>query len=237
MLLTRATDNRLKTFFTSGEVRFRDSPFQGKGFRSLGQEAIYAAGIRLRRGEQYPHGRRLDRRRHRADHPRPRRGAGDAPVARDGAHGAVGADGQGGPADGRQGSARRRFRLRHPAGVCTARHRHADARRNGPGVPARGLGPGGDLLHRRRRRVARRVARGDQPVRGTEASRGVLPREQPDRVVDAGARAGGRARVRGQGRGLRHSRHHDRRHGCGRDRLGCRVGGRAGASRARAGPD
>ena len=53
MLLTRATDNRLKTFFTSGEVRFHDAPFQGKGFRSLGQEAIYAAGIRLRRGEQY----------------------------------------------------------------------------------------------------------------------------------------------------------------------------------------
>ena len=53
MLLTRATDNRLKTFFTSGEVRFRDAPFQGKGFRSLGQEAIYAAGIRLRRGEEY----------------------------------------------------------------------------------------------------------------------------------------------------------------------------------------
>ena len=53
MLLTRATDNRLKTFFTSGEVRYRDAPFQGKGFRSLGQEAIYAAGIRLRRGERY----------------------------------------------------------------------------------------------------------------------------------------------------------------------------------------
>jgi 2-oxoisovalerate dehydrogenase E1 component len=53
MLLTRATDNRLKTFFTSGEVRFRDAPFQGKGFRSLGQEAIYAAGIRLRRGEEH----------------------------------------------------------------------------------------------------------------------------------------------------------------------------------------
>jgi hypothetical protein len=50
MILTRATDNRLKTFFTSGEVRFGESPFQGKGFRSLGQEAIYAAGIRLRRG-------------------------------------------------------------------------------------------------------------------------------------------------------------------------------------------
>lgn len=40
MVLTRATDNRLKTFFTSGEVRFGDTTFQGKGFRSLGQEAI-----------------------------------------------------------------------------------------------------------------------------------------------------------------------------------------------------
>jgi 2-oxoisovalerate dehydrogenase E1 component len=53
MLLTRAVDNRLKTFFTSGEVRYGDSPFQGKGFRSLGQEAIYAAAIRLRRGEAF----------------------------------------------------------------------------------------------------------------------------------------------------------------------------------------
>jgi 2-oxoisovalerate dehydrogenase E1 component len=53
MILTRATDNRLKTFFTGGEVRFGDRPFQGKGFRSLGQEAIYAAAIRLRRGERY----------------------------------------------------------------------------------------------------------------------------------------------------------------------------------------
>ena len=53
MVLTRATDNRLKTFFTSGEVRFGDTTFQGKGFRSLGQEAIYAAVIRLRRGETY----------------------------------------------------------------------------------------------------------------------------------------------------------------------------------------
>ncbi|MEO8521267.1 MAG: thiamine pyrophosphate-dependent enzyme [Acidobacteriota bacterium] len=58
MLLTRATDNRLKLFFTSGEIRFRDAPFQGKGFRSLGQEAIYAAGIRLRRGTAFSdHGR------------------------------------------------------------------------------------------------------------------------------------------------------------------------------------
>ena len=50
MLLTRATDNRLKQFFTGGEVRWGNTSFQGKGFRSLGQEAIYAAPIRLRRG-------------------------------------------------------------------------------------------------------------------------------------------------------------------------------------------
>ena len=53
MILTRAVDNRLKQFFTSGEVRYGDAAFQGKGFRSLGQEAIYAAGIRLRRGPRY----------------------------------------------------------------------------------------------------------------------------------------------------------------------------------------
>ncbi len=53
MVLTRATDNRLKAFFTGGEVRYGGAAFQGKGFRSLGQEAIYAAGIRLRRGDRY----------------------------------------------------------------------------------------------------------------------------------------------------------------------------------------
>ena len=53
MILTRATDNRLKAFFTGGEVRYGEAAFQGKGFRSLGQEAIYACGIRLRRGEAY----------------------------------------------------------------------------------------------------------------------------------------------------------------------------------------
>src|SRR5215470_3350451 len=59
MILTRATDNRLKTFFASGEVRYGNTAFQGKGFRSLGQEAIYAAAIRLRRGASYrgPDGR------------------------------------------------------------------------------------------------------------------------------------------------------------------------------------
>ena len=53
MMLTRATDNRLKAFFAGGEVRYGDTTFQGKGFRSLGQEAIYAAGIRLRRGSEF----------------------------------------------------------------------------------------------------------------------------------------------------------------------------------------
>ena len=53
MVLTRATDTRLKSLFTGGEVRYGDAAFQGKGFRSLGQEAIYAAGIRLRRGDAF----------------------------------------------------------------------------------------------------------------------------------------------------------------------------------------
>ncbi|HEX7150661.1 MAG TPA: thiamine pyrophosphate-dependent enzyme [Thermoanaerobaculia bacterium] len=52
MLLTRATDNRLKQFFTGGDVRWGNASFQGKGFRSLGQEAIYAAPLRLRKGER-----------------------------------------------------------------------------------------------------------------------------------------------------------------------------------------
>jgi 2-oxoisovalerate dehydrogenase E1 component len=53
MCLTRSVDNRLKQFFMGGEVRWGDMPFQGKGFRSLGQEAIYAGALRLRRGAAY----------------------------------------------------------------------------------------------------------------------------------------------------------------------------------------
>lgn len=53
MCLTRSVDNRLKQFFMGGEVRWNDTPFQGKGFRSLGQEAIYAGAIRLKRGAAY----------------------------------------------------------------------------------------------------------------------------------------------------------------------------------------
>ena len=53
MCLTRAVDNRLKRLFMNGEVRWGMKAFPGKGFRSLGQEAIYAAGIRLKRGPKY----------------------------------------------------------------------------------------------------------------------------------------------------------------------------------------
>jgi 2-oxoisovalerate dehydrogenase E1 component len=53
MLLTRAVDTRLKQFFSGSEVQYEGTPFQGKGFRSLGQEAIYAAVIRLRRGPKW----------------------------------------------------------------------------------------------------------------------------------------------------------------------------------------
>jgi 2-oxoisovalerate dehydrogenase E1 component len=53
MVLTRAVDSRLKQFFMGGEVRWGDKAFQGKGFRSLGQEAIYAAAIRLKRGPSH----------------------------------------------------------------------------------------------------------------------------------------------------------------------------------------
>ncbi|HEY6051460.1 MAG TPA: thiamine pyrophosphate-dependent enzyme, partial [Thermoanaerobaculia bacterium] len=53
MVLTRATDNRLKAFFLGNEIRWKGVPFQGKGFRSLGQEAIYAAPLRLKRGPAF----------------------------------------------------------------------------------------------------------------------------------------------------------------------------------------
>jgi 2-oxoisovalerate dehydrogenase E1 component len=56
MFLTRAVDNRLKAFFLSGEVKYGNAGFQGKGFRSLGQEAIYASAIRLKRGPAFRDG-------------------------------------------------------------------------------------------------------------------------------------------------------------------------------------
>jgi 2-oxoisovalerate dehydrogenase E1 component len=50
IILTRAVDNRMKQLFLSSEMKYGELGFQGKGFRSLGQEAIYAAALRLRRG-------------------------------------------------------------------------------------------------------------------------------------------------------------------------------------------
>lgn len=50
MMLTRACDNALKHLFLSGDMRYLDKGFHGKGFRSLGQEAIYGAGYFLQRG-------------------------------------------------------------------------------------------------------------------------------------------------------------------------------------------
>ena len=135
MMLTRATDNRLKAFFTGGEVRYGSAPFQGKGFRSLGQEAIYAAGDPAAPRRRVSRRRRaLDRRRHRAGDSRSRRHARDASGRRHGAHGAERADGQGRPADRRQGPARRRFRLGHPAAGGAADDRDADDGRHGDGV-------------------------------------------------------------------------------------------------------
>ena len=56
MVLMRALDNRLKQFYLQGDVKYGNASVQGKGFRSFGQEAIYAAGIRLHRGETYGDG-------------------------------------------------------------------------------------------------------------------------------------------------------------------------------------
>jgi 2-oxoisovalerate dehydrogenase E1 component len=53
IVLTRAVDNKMKQLFLSSEMRYGDKGFQGKGFRSLGQEAIYAAALRLRRGVEH----------------------------------------------------------------------------------------------------------------------------------------------------------------------------------------
>jgi len=53
MMLTRACDNALKYLFLSGEIKYEGKAFAGKGFRSLGQEAIYGAGFLLNTGPAY----------------------------------------------------------------------------------------------------------------------------------------------------------------------------------------
>ena len=159
MVLTRAVDNRLKQFFVSGEVKYGNAPFQGKGFRSLGQEAIYAAGIRLRRGAKY------------RDPERGWQGDVVGPIIRDlGAALAMRPDratvrmvlnaqmGKQGAADGRQGPAHRRLRVGHPSGDGAAVDQHAVGGGHGDGVCARAIGPRRGVVHRRRRLVARRMA-------------------------------------------------------------------------------
>ena len=59
--------------------------------------------------------------------------------------------------------------------------------RHGHGVRARrSAAAGRGVVHRRRRIVARRMARGDQPLRRAPAAGDLLRPEQPDRAVDAG---------------------------------------------------
>ena len=53
MILTRATDNRLKTFFTSGEVRYGDATFRAKGSDRSARRRSTPPRIRLRRGDAY----------------------------------------------------------------------------------------------------------------------------------------------------------------------------------------
>jgi 2-oxoisovalerate dehydrogenase E1 component len=56
MLLTRAVDSHLKQAFDRKEVRWGDYPSPQKGFRSLGQEAVVGAALRLRRPPAFPAG-------------------------------------------------------------------------------------------------------------------------------------------------------------------------------------
>src|SRR6185503_19710542 len=53
MMLSRACDNALKKLFLSQEIKYEGRGFQGKGFRSLGQEAIYGAAYFLHHGSKY----------------------------------------------------------------------------------------------------------------------------------------------------------------------------------------
>ena len=213
-----------------GEVRWGDMAFQGKGFRSLGQEAIYAGAIRLKRGAAYKN----------AD------GSwnGDvmAPVIRDlGMTLAMRHDeeavamilraqmGKAGPPMSGKDLHTGDFAW----GVLPAAAPLAVGSLSMAGMAMAFCDPEERarraVVHRRRRLVARRMARGDQRLRGGEAAGDLLPAEQPDRALDAGARQLRGARVRRQGRRLRHSRPDHRRHRSGRSRGGIHVGGRTRA--------
>ena len=214
MVLTRATDNRLKAFFTGGEVRYGARVVSGQGLPLArpGSDLRGRHPAAARRG--VPRRRRpLERRRHRAGDSRPRRRrwrcAPSPSTVRMVLNAQMGKAGA--PLEGKDlhiGDFE--WGILPPAAPLTIATLTIAGMamafwRDGSGRVAR-------LVHRRRRVVARRMARGDQPVRRAAAAGDLLRREQPDRAVDAGRRAVGRARVRRQGGRLRHSRHHDRRH-------------------------
>ena len=196
MVLTRATDNRLKTLFTGGEVRYGETAFQGKGFRSLGQEAIYGAGIRLRRGGAFREVGEW-------------RGDVIAPLIRDlgvilamrptpeSVRQALSAQmaKAGPPMDGKDiHVGDMGWGILPPAAPLTIGTLTLAGM--ALGVRARWKRTRSALVHRRWRDVARRVARGDQSVRGTPAACHLLRREQPDGALDAVAGSIRRPRVR-----------------------------------------
>ena len=181
--------------------------------------------------------RSVERRRRRAADPGSRSGARDAGGGGIGAPGPERTNGKGRPADGRQGPAPGRFRVGHPAAGGAAFDLLPHRRRNSDGLRPRRIGERRRVVHRRGRDLARRMARGDQPLRRPPAAGDLLRSEQPDRPLDARFRPVGGARLRGEGRGLRHPRHHARRHRARSDRGGLRLGRRAGARRARTGAD
>ena len=237
MVLTRATDNRLKTFFTSAEVRYGDTTFQGKGFRSLGQEAIYAAGIRLRRGASYrsedgwqgdvvaPMIRDLGLSLAMRTEPETIRRALSAQMGKSGP-----------PMNGKDihtgdfGCGLLPAMAPLASGALTIAGLAMAFAREGTGRVALSM-------HRRGRIVDGRMARSGQSVRRSASSGRLLRAEQSDSALDAGSRPVSSPSVRGQGDWLRNPWRDDRRHRSRRDCRHVRVGGRAGARRVRADAD
>ena len=238
MILTRAVDNRLKQFFTSGEVRYGDAAFQGKGFRSLGQEAIYAAGDppAARRGvsrSRRAAGRATSSARSFATSASRWRCGPDAATVRMVLNAQMGKEGP--PMDGKDlhiGD----FEWGILPADGAALDQHAVDRRHGDGVRARGgraawrvsfIGEGGSSLGEWHEAINLCAARRLPAVFCLENNQTALstPVRDQSAVRVFADKAGG----------LRHPGHHDRRHRRRRDRRGVHVGGRSGARRR--GPD
>ena len=208
----------------------RGDRFPGQGFRSLGQEAIYAAAMRLRRGASIAartaSGRATSSRRSSATSASRSR----CTPTPDGPDGSQRADGESRLADGRQRSPHRRLRARHASRRRAARDLVADGRRlalafarEGEGRVAVSLiGEGGSSLGEWHEAINLCAARRLPAVFCVQNNQTALS-------TPAG-RAVGRASLRRQGGGLRDPRHHARRHGPRRDRgrvcLGCGAGPR-----------